>query len=125
MADWKKLLKDLLLADGVIDASEAGLLKEEILADGVVDQEEVEFLVDLRNSAKSTSAEFNEFFFDSLKSNILEDGVIDSDEARKLREIIFADGVVDEDEKKFLQSLKEGAKEVSPEFNTLFDECMK
>lgn len=125
MADWKKLLRDVLLADGAIDTSEAELLKAEILADGVVDQEEVDFLVDLRNSAKSTSKEFNEVFFESLKSNILKDGVIDSDEAKRLREIVFADGVVDEDEKNFLQSLKDGAKDVSPEFNTLLEECMK
>jgi len=125
MADWKKLLQDVILADGVIDASETELLKKEILADDVVDQEEVDFLVDLRNSAKSTSPEFVAFFFDALQQNILEDGVIDADEAKKLREIIFADGVVDEDEKKFLNSLKSSAKKISSEFEVLFDECMK
>lgn len=125
MADWKKLLQDVLLADGVIDTSEAKLLKKEILADGVVDQEEVDFLVSLRNSAKSTCAEFVEFFFEALKSNILADGVIDDDEAKKLRKIIFADGVVDEAEKKFLSALKSGAKKVSAEFETLYNEAVK
>jgi uncharacterized tellurite resistance protein B-like protein len=125
MADWQALLKEAILADGVIDADETALLKKEILADGVVDQEEVDFLVDLRNRAKSTSPEFDEFFFSALKMNILADGVIDADEAHKLREIIFADGVVDAAEKKFLKDLKESAGKTSPEFEALYKECMK
>jgi len=32
--------------------------------------------------------------------------------------------VVD-DEKRFLRALKDGAKDVSPEFAALYDECMK
>jgi len=124
MADWDKLKADIL-ADGVIDAAEVELLKKEILADGVVDQEEVDFLVDLRNNAQSVSPEFVEFFFEALQMNILADGVIDADEADRLRAIIFADGTVDDDEKRFLRALKDGAKEVSPEFTALYDECMK
>lgn len=96
-----------------------------IFADNIVDQEEVDFLVDLRNSARSRSPEFEEFFFYALKENILADGVVDTEEAKKLREIIFADGVVNDAEQKFLQELKRDAKKTSPEFDTLFDECMK
>jgi uncharacterized tellurite resistance protein B-like protein len=125
MAHWIKLLKAVILADGTIDASETSLLKSEIFADGIVDQEELDFLVDLRNSAKSTSPEFDSFFFEALKSNILEDGIIDADEARKLREIIFADGVVDSAEKRFLQDIKKEAKGTSPEFEALLAECLK
>lgn len=62
MANWKNLLQDVLLADGVIDASETKVLKNEIFADNVVDQEEVDFLVGLRNGAKSISPEFVAFF---------------------------------------------------------------
>lgn len=125
MADWQDLLKKVILADGVIDASETEFLKKEILADGIVDQEEVDFLVDLRNRAKSTSQEFDEFFFSALKMNILADGVIDANEAQQLRDIIFADGVVDAAEKKFLKELKSNAKRTSPEFEALYQECMK
>jgi uncharacterized tellurite resistance protein B-like protein len=125
MADWKKILKDVLLADGVIDAAETAFLKHEILADGIVDQEELDFLVDLRNAAKSTSPEFENFFFEALKRNILEDRVVDPAEAKKLREIIFADGVVDDNEKRFLQDLKKNAKETCSEFDALYTECMR
>lgn len=125
MADWKKVLSDVLLADGVIDADEVKYLKDEILDDGVVDNEEVDFLVSLRNNAKELSPEFEGFFFSALESNILEDGVIDADEAVKLRAILFADGVIDDNEKAFLNSLKSKAKGTCPEFDALFGECMQ
>ena len=125
MADWKKLSKDLLLADGVIDEDETKLLKKEILEDGIVDDEEVGFLVELRDSAESTSKQFEELFFSALKTNILADGVVDADEVKRLRKIIFADGKVDENEKQFLQELKKEAKETDPEFDILLNECMQ
>lgn len=125
MADWQKLLKDVLLADGAIDAEETALLKAELLADGVIDNEEVDFLVCLRNNASECSDEFTAFFFEALASNILEDGVVDAGEAARIREILFADGVIDEDEKEFLSLLKSKAKSLSPEFEVLYNECMK
>ena len=125
MADWKELLQEVLLADGAIDSGETALLKKELLADGKIDSEEVDFLVDLRNKAKTLCPEFTKFFFEALKSNILEDGVVDDDEAERLRKILYADGVIDADEKKFLADLKNGAKKVSPKFDKLYNECMK
>ena len=125
MADWKKLLKAVLLADGSVDASETALLRDEIMADAIVDDEEVEFLVTLRNAAKSTSDEFNAFFFEALKRNILADGVVDAGEVARLRKIIFADGIIDANEKAFMKDLKASAKSVAPEFEALLAECLK
>ncbi len=124
MADWKKLLKDVLLADGTIDNSETELLKKELLADTIIDDDEIDFLIQLRKEAKSVSSDFEEFFFLALKKNILADGVIDEEEVKRLREIIFADGTVDALEKKILQDLKKEAKKVAPEFDALISECI-
>jgi len=124
MANWEKLLKNVLLADGTIDAAETKLIQAEIMADGVVDAKEVDFLVDLRNAAKSNSPEFEKFFFRALTSNILADGVIDKKEAKKLRVILFADGKIDQREKAFLKGLKAKAKTVCPEFDALYSECI-
>ncbi len=124
MADWQKLLTNVLLADGVIDASETAMLKEEILEDGKVDEQEIEFLVNLRNSATSAGKEFELFFFEALKRNILDDGIVDVKETERLRDIIFADKVVDENEKTFLKELKMEAKNVCPEFEALLSECL-
>ncbi len=124
MADYKKLLKDVLLADGTIDAAETKLIKKEVMADGVVDVKEIDFLVDLRNSAKENSPAFEKFFFEALTSNILADGAIDKKEAKKLRAILFADGKIDKGEKAFLKALKAKAKSVCPEFDVLYKECV-
>jgi len=125
MADWKTLLKKVLLADGAIDTAETAILKKEILADGVVDDEEIDFLVGLRNAAKSTCPEFGRFFFSALKSNLLADGVIDATEVTKLRKILFADGVVDDAERRFMKDLKKSAKSVAPTFDKLLADCSK
>jgi len=125
MADWNNLLKKVLLADGIIDTAETAILKKEILADGVVDNEEVDFLVGLRNAAKSTCPEFSRFFFSALKSNLLADGTIDAAEVTKLRKILFADGAIDDAEKRFMKDLKKSAKSVAPSFEKLLEECLK
>ena len=124
MADWKQLLKDVLLADGVVDESETALIKDALLADGVIDDEEVAFLVELRNAIQAPSPAFEAFFFSALEQNILADGEIDATEAASLRAIIFADGVIDAGEKEFLKSLKAHARSVAPEFDALYSECV-
>lgn len=124
MADLNEL-KKRLLADDTIDDEEVKLIKEQLFADGKIDREEVEFLISLREKAKSVAPAFEELFFAALKQNVLTDGSIDADEAAWLRKTLFADGKVDENEKKFLQQLHTEARQVSPEFQKLFDECVK
>ena len=125
MADWKKLSKRALLSDGRIDLKETAIIREEIFADGRVDKSELEFLFNLRRDAESCVQAFQEMFFQAVKKHMLADGVISAAEAKWLRKMIFADGTVDEDEKKLMQGLKQEARDVSPEFQKLYDEIMK
>jgi hypothetical protein len=118
-------LRSRLLADGKIDDEEVALIRKELFADGQIDRDEVEFLIAVRNEAREVCPAFEELFFTALKQNVLTDGSIDADEAAWLRKTLFADGKVDEAEKKFLQVLRTEARQVSPEFQQLFDECMK
>jgi hypothetical protein len=118
-------LRSRLLADGKIDDEEVALVRKELFADGQIDRDEVEFLIAVRNEAREVCPAFEELFFTALKQNVLTDGSIDADEAAWLRKMLFADGKVDDAEKKFLQALKSEARQVSPEFQQLFDECMK
>ena len=46
MADWKKLAKELILADGYIERKETEIVKKSLLADGVISKSEAEFLVE-------------------------------------------------------------------------------
>lgn len=119
MADWKKLCKNLILADGYIEEKETDIIRAELLADGVINKSEAEFLIDLRNSAPKAVAKFHSFVFDVVKKAILADGVISADEAAWLTKFILADGKVDDAEKAFLKDLKASAKKTCPEFDAI------
>jgi len=133
MADWKKLAIALTLADGKIDDEEVKILKKELWADRKIDEEEVKFLIELRNAAQKkakarkeeVNAGFERLFFKAIEENVMADGKIDADEARWLRAMLFADGKIDANEKKFLVRIKKAAKQTSPEFDALYDQCMK
>jgi hypothetical protein len=124
MADWQKLAKELLLADGTIDRREVDLLRKELFADGQIDDIELEFLLELKKSAASTAASFHQLVLDAVKNNILADGVISAQEASWLRRWIISEGGVDDSMKKFLQELRGGAKQVAREFDALYKQCL-
>ena len=119
MADWKKLAKELILADGYIEEKETEIIRKELLADGVINKSEAEFLVDLRNSAPKAVAKFHAFVFEVVKKAILADGDISATEAAWLQKFLLADGKVDDAEKAFLKDLKASAKKTAPEFDAL------
>ena len=119
MADWKRLAKTLILADGYIEEKEAEIVKKEMLADGVINKSEAEFLVDLRNSAPKAVKKFHDFVFEVVKKALLADGDISAAETAWLQKFILADGKVDDMEKQFLRDLKAAAKATSPDFDAL------
>ncbi len=119
MADWKKLTKELLLADGTIDRREVDLLRKELLADGTIDDIELEFLLELKRGAAAVAPSFHQLVLDAVKNNVLADGVISAQEASWLRRWIVSEGGADETMKKFLQELRAGAKQKVPEFEAL------
>lgn len=119
MADWKKLAKDLLLADGYIERKETELVKKAILADGVVSKSEAEFLIELRREAPKAVIEFHTFVMEVVKKAVLADGEVSAAEAAWLEKFITADGKVDDVEKQLLRDLKAGAAKTCPEFDGL------
>ena len=124
MAEWQKLAKELLLADGTIDRREVDLMRKELFADGQIDDIELEFLLELKKSAASVAPSFHQLVLDAVKNNILADGVITAQEANWLRRWIISEGGVDETMKKFLQELRAGAKQVVPEFDRFYKQCV-
>jgi hypothetical protein len=124
MADWQKLAKELLLADGTIDRREVDLMRKELFADGHIDDIELEFLLELKKSAASVVPSFQQLVLDAVKNNILADGVISAQEASWLRRWIISEGGADETMKKFLQELKAGARKAVPEFEALCRQCL-
>ena len=119
MADWKKLCKQFILADGYIEEKETDLIKAEILADGVVNKSEAEFLIDLRKSAPKAVQKFHLFVFEVVKKAILADGEISAAEAAWLQKFLLADGKVDDTGEGVPDDLKDSAKKTCPEFDAM------
>ena len=119
MANWKRLAKNVILADGYIERKETDLIKAELLADGVINLSEAEFLFDLRKNAPKAVQEFHLLVIEVAKKALLADGKIDADEAAWLKKFVLADGTVDDMEKAFLKDLKASAKSTCPEFDAL------
>ena len=127
MAEWRKLAKAAILIDNRIDTREVELLRENFWADKKINLSELDFLQELRKEGKTAVKAFSEFFIEAAKSHILSDGVIAKGEAKWLRKAILADdnAVVDDVEKRLLEELKAEAKKTSPEFDELYNECIK
>lgn len=125
MADWKRLAKAAILADGRIDAREVEILRKELFAHHRVDREELEFLADLRHMTPFCVRTFTEMFFEAVKQHVLLDGVIADKDVLWLRETLYADNRIDADEVALLRSLKEEAQKTSPAFDKLYAECVK
>ena len=124
MADWRKLAKNLLLADNKIDEQEVRALRKELYADGKIERKELEFLVELRDALKTPSPVFDRFFFKAVKDGILGNGIISASETRWLRSMIFADKKVDADEKRLMKDLKKAATKVDKGFDALYAEVV-
>ena len=124
MADWRKMAKAILLADGTIDDREVAALRKEFFADSKIDDTELEFLLDLRLNAKGVKATFNVLLVEAMKNCLIDNGALKASAASLMRRWIFADGKVDAGEKVFLQQLRAAAKQISPEFDRLYNECM-
>lgn len=102
MSNVLKNLKDAILADGVVDASEVAQLRTAVYADGAVDQEELQLMFDINNvvSGKANCPEWKELFVkvctDALLADATSPGVVDADEAANLIALIGSDGQIDE-----------------------------
>ncbi len=119
MADWKRLARNLALANGGIDRRESDIIRAEIVAGGRIDRSEAEFLIELRRSAKQADPSFHRLVLDVVKQAVLSDGSISSDEAKWLTAFLFADGELDALETDLLRELQESAVATCPEFDEL------
>jgi hypothetical protein len=54
MAEWRKVAKAAILADGHVSEKEVDILRTEIFADNKVSKSELEFLKEVKADAKTT-----------------------------------------------------------------------
>jgi hypothetical protein len=114
-----------ILATGKVDTPELEVLHQELYAHGKIERPEADFLVELHKRVQHCTPAFEQFFYQAIKDHILAHGRIDAEEAAWLRRMLFADGKIKDEERKFLHELKGQAKQVSREFEVLFEESMK
>lgn len=115
-----KDLKELIIADGRIDADEVAQIRAIIYQDGGIDDAEANFLFDL-NDACAGAANHDTWatlFVDAICSYLLDDekspGVIDTKEAAWLLDKIQRDDKLDANEQKLLEKLA-GAAQSMPD----------
>jgi hypothetical protein len=118
-------IEERVLANGKVDGHELDMLRQALYRDGKIDRDEANFLVELHKRVQYRSPGFEQFFYQAIKDHILADRRISATETAWLRQMLFADDKIADDERKFLNQLKGEAKEVGPEFEALFKECMK
>jgi len=121
----QRQLIETIAANGKVDSDELVALRSAFPVDGRTTRDEADLLVELFKRVERRSPAFEQFFYQAVKGHVLTDGKIDAEEAAWLRRLLWADGVIDDRERKFLHDLRGEAKEVSPEFQALFDACLK
>src|SRR4051812_47818065 len=114
-----------ILATGKVDGPELERLRSELYSHEKIERPEADFLVGLHKRVQHRTPAFNHFFYQAIKRHILAHGRIDAEEAAWLRRMLFEDGKIDDQERKLLHELKGEAKQLSPEFESLFEESMK
>jgi hypothetical protein len=124
MLKLRQLEQDIL-ATGKLDGLHLEALRRDLYADGSIDRRGADFLVELHKRVQRLTPAFEQFFYHAIKSHLLADGCIDAEEAAWLRQMLFATARLDDAERKLLHELAGEAKQVCPEFEALFDECMK
>jgi hypothetical protein len=68
MADWKKVAKAFALGDGHVSEREVEILRTEFFADEKITKQELEFLYELKRSARSTVKAFDQLVEDCEKA---------------------------------------------------------
>ena len=124
MLDLRQM-EQAILANGKVESQELELLRRELDSAGKIGRREADFLVVLYKRLQHLNPSFQQFFYQGIKDHILANGRIGTEEATWLRRMLFADGKFRDEERKLLRELKGEAKEVSQEFEVLFEESMK
>jgi hypothetical protein len=117
-------LKEAILASGAIEDAGVEVLRRALRPDNPMDRGTVEWLLALRKEVPSVCPAFEGLLFQAVRSHVLKDGGITAEEARWLRQILFADGKIDDAGRTILRDLKREARRISPEFQLLYGECM-
>src|SRR5580765_783575 len=114
-----------ILATGKVDGPLLERLRSVLYSHDKIERPEADFLVVLHKQVQHLAPAFEHFFYQAIKDHMLAVGRIDSEEVAWLKRMLSADGKIDDEERKLLHELNGEAKEISQEFEALFEESMK
>lgn len=114
-----------ILANGRVDGNHLEALRQQLYSGSKIDRQDADFLVELHKRVQHLTPAFEQFYYQAIKDHILGNGPINAEKAVWLRQMLFADSKIDDEERKFMHELKGEAKQVSREFEILFQDCMK
>jgi hypothetical protein len=114
-----------ILSTGKVDGSKLERLRRELYSHDTIERPQADFLVELHKRVQHCTPAFEQFFYQAIKDHILAQGSIGAEAAAWLRRMLFADGKIEDEERKLLHELKGEAKQISREFEILFQESMK
>ena len=124
MVELHQIERDIL-AIGKVEGEELEVLRKRVYAGSKIDRKTADFLVELHKRVQHRTPAFEKFFYQAIKDHILANGRINEEESAWLRRMLHSNGTIDDEGRKFLHELKGEAKQVSDEFEALFNECMK
>jgi hypothetical protein len=107
-----------------IDDNDVALIRECLPADGSVSPDDLTVLAEMRREARAVCPDFDRLFFPAFKARLLADGRISPYEQFEILRLIYGGGGIDPAERAFLRELREEAREVTPEFDTLYRQAM-
>ena len=114
-----------ILANGRVDGPELEALRRQLYAGSKIERREADFLVELHKRVEHRTPAFEQFYYRAIKDHILAHGRINTEETSWLRQMLSANGTIHDEERKFLHELKGEANQACPEFEALFEKCMK
>ena len=117
-------IEQAILANGQVDGPELESLRRQMYAGGKIERRDADFLVELHKWMQNKTPAFEHLFYQANKDHIPAQGWVNAEEAVWRRRMLFADGKIDDQERKCLHDKGE-TKQVSREFQVLFEECMK
>jgi hypothetical protein len=124
MMEVRQIEQDIF-ARGKVAGEDLEVLRRRVYARGKIDRQTADLLVELHKRVQHRTPAFEKFFYQAIKDHVLANGRISGEESAWLRRMVFADGKIDDEERKFLHELKGEARQVSYEFEVLFNESMK
>jgi hypothetical protein len=121
-------LKNQILQEGAdlqIDEADWARIRELLPQDGSPSPDDLRILLEMRTEARSVCPAFDAYFFPMFKASLLADGKVSPMEQFQLLSMLYGGGGIDESERRFLKEMRRDLKEVSPEFETLYQQAMR